>query len=215
MAKSNKIFDKSEVESRFTGETNYSGLTVVQDFSSDENSLLNSLSPELLKELDMISIIANKQILAKSAWSSFGNTSGAAAGGGGGTPSIPQNIIVSGSFFDSPVAWYQDRVDFEVSSAGISYLSTLGTPAVFIFKTSAPNTLYVASDGNPMSGFNLTDISGGAKQVSLTDFSFAIDGPKVYPGPDFDGAQIGFAIGYVAANGSFVAFETSNATHVK
>jgi hypothetical protein len=212
MAKSNKIFDKSEVEARFTGETKYSGLTIVQDFAADENSLLNSLSADVLEELDMISIIANKQILGKVAWSSFGNTSGVAAPP---PPSIPQNIILSGSFFDSPVAWYQDRVDFEVSSAGITYLSTLGTPAVFMFKTSAPNTLYVASEGNMIEGANLFDISGGAKQIALTSFSYAIDGPKVYPGPDFDGAQIGFAIGYVAPNGDFVSFESSNAVHTK
>lgn len=70
--KSNKFFDKANVESRYTGETNYSSLSIPKTFSGD----VDSLSASLYKELDMITIIANKQILAKEDWSDFNDNSG-------------------------------------------------------------------------------------------------------------------------------------------
>ena len=82
MAKSNKIFDKSEVESRFTGESKYTDLSVPQSFTSDADSLINSLSESLLRELDMINIIANKQILGKPEWLTIGDNSGPVDDGG-------------------------------------------------------------------------------------------------------------------------------------
>lgn len=78
MGKSNKFLSKAEVAARYTGETKYNSVTVPQVFTSGEESIIDSASASLLKELDTITIIANKQILGKSEWSDVGNTSGVA-----------------------------------------------------------------------------------------------------------------------------------------
>ena len=72
VSKNTLLFSKTEVDARFNAKNKYTDLTVPQDFAVSTNAL--NLSTALWQEIDMINIIANKQILGKSDWASVGVT---------------------------------------------------------------------------------------------------------------------------------------------
>lgn len=83
-SKNQLLFGKTEVEDRFVNENQYDGANVPQVVTGGSHNFLDNLSDDVLKQLDEITIIANKQILEKPEWSSFSNFSGDGGGNGGG-----------------------------------------------------------------------------------------------------------------------------------
>ena len=123
ISKNTLLFSKKEVDDRFNAKNKYTDLTVPQDFAVSTNAL--NLSTALWQEIDMINIIANKQILGKSDWASVGVTTTTAATF---TPSSSQYInsltkILENNMDESNVTHYGLRVAMSFNQTAIENYS--------------------------------------------------------------------------------------------
>ena len=139
ISKNTLLFSKKEVDDRFNAKNKYTDLTVPQDFAVSTNAL--NLSTALWQEIDMINIIANKQILGKSDWASVGVTTTTTASLF--TPSSSQYVnsltkSLENNMDESNVTHYGLRVAMSFNQTAIENYSNNNAAEVYL-RVKNPN----------------------------------------------------------------------------